>query len=358
VTARYAFIDAEKAQYSIVKMCAWMGVSTSGFYEWRDRPPSATAQRRARLATLIEWIFNDSDHTYGHRRVHAALARQGERVTAELVRAIMRELGLVPCQPRPFRPTTTIGGDPGPIPDLVARDFHADTPGTKLVGDITYLPTWQGWLYLATVIDCHTKACIGYAMAEHMRAELVIDALQMAARNYPLADDAIFHSDRGTQYTSQSFAEATAALGVLRSVGRTGSCFDNALAESFNASLKVERTHRTVYPTREHARAPVHRVPLQYETSPLGARLPNPARGSQRVPQSADRSVIKNHNSYPEFVGQTRSTGPWPTCLRGTSAPTLPGHCAPRSPTTCSTPPAPSPARATPSPAARPCADN
>ena len=195
MTARYAFIDAEKAQYSIVKMCAWMGVSTSGFYEWRDRPPSATAQRRARLATLIEWIFNDSDHTYGHRRVHAALARQGERVTAELVRAIMRELGLVPCQPRPFRPTTTIGGDPGPIPDLVARDFHADTPGTKLVGDITYLPTWQGWLYLATVIDCHTKACIGYAMAEHMRAELVIDALQMAARNYPLADDAIFHSD-------------------------------------------------------------------------------------------------------------------------------------------------------------------
>ena len=117
MTARYAFIDAEKAQYSIVKMCAWMGVSTSGFYEWRDRPPSATAQRRARLATLIEWIFNDSDHTYGHRRVHAALARQGERVTPELVRAIMRELGLVPCQPRPFRPTTTtIGGGPGPIP--------------------------------------------------------------------------------------------------------------------------------------------------------------------------------------------------------------------------------------------------
>ena len=95
--------------------------------------------------------------------------------------------GLVPCQPRPFRPTTTVAGDTGPIPDLVARDFPADAPGTKLVGDITYLPTWQGWLYLATVIDCHTKACIGYAMADHMRAELVIDALQMAARNYPLA---------------------------------------------------------------------------------------------------------------------------------------------------------------------------
>jgi hypothetical protein len=199
VSAKFAFIDAEKALYSIVKMCAWIGVSTSGYYEWRDRPPSATVQRRGHLATLIEWIFTDSDQTYGHRRIRAALARQGERVTPELVRSIMRELGLNPCQPRPFRPTTTLAGDAGAIPDLVARDFTADAPGTKLVGDITYLPTWQGWLYLATVIDCHTKACIGYALAEHLRADLVIDALQMAARNYTLADGAIFHSDRGTQ---------------------------------------------------------------------------------------------------------------------------------------------------------------
>jgi putative transposase len=183
VSAKFAFIDAEKAQYSIVKMCTWMGVSTSGFYEWRDRPTSATGRRRARLATLIEWIFNDSDHTYGHRRIHAALHRQGERVTPELVRSIMRERGLTPCQPRPFRPTTTVAGDRSATPDLLARNFHADAPGTKLVGDITYLPTWQGWLYLATVIDCHTKACIGYALAEHMRADLVIDALQ--ARRSP-----------------------------------------------------------------------------------------------------------------------------------------------------------------------------
>jgi transposase InsO family protein len=124
------------------------------------------------------------------------------------------------------------------------------------------------------VIDCHTKACIGYALAEHMRADLVIDALQMAARNYPLADDAIFHSDRGTQYMSHAFAEATAALGVRRSVGRTGSCFDNALAESFNASLKVERVHRTVYPTREHARKDVTRyIEFRYNTKRLHSAL-------------------------------------------------------------------------------------
>ena len=136
--AKFAFIHAEKALYSIVKMCAWIGVSTSGYYEWRNRPPSATARRRARLAALIQWIYDDSDGTYGHRRVHAALVRQGERCSPELVRAIMRELGLVPCQPRPWRPTTTMAGDTGSIPDLVARDFTADAPGTKLVGDITY----------------------------------------------------------------------------------------------------------------------------------------------------------------------------------------------------------------------------
>jgi transposase InsO family protein len=292
VSAKFAFIDAEKALYSIVKMCAWIGVSTSGYYEWRDRPPSATAQRRGHLATLIEWIFTDSDQTYGHRRIRAALARQGERVTPELVRSIMRERGLNPCQPRPFRPTTTLAGDAGAIPDLVARDFTADAPGTKLVGDITYLPTWQGWLYLATVIDCHTKACIGYALAEHLRADLVIDALQMAARNYTLADGAIFHSDRGTQYTSRPFAEAAAELGIRRSVGRTGSCFDNALAESFNASLKVERVHRTVYPTREHARKDVTRyIEFRYNTkrlhSALGYRTPQEVHDEYRNQQLA-----------------------------------------------------------------------
>ena len=236
MSAKFAFIDAEKAPYSIVKMCAWMGVSTSGFYEWRDRPASATARRRDRLATLIAWIFTDSDGTYGHRRihaalVHAALARQGERCSPELVRQLMREQDLVPCQPRPWRPATTTAGDTPPAPDLLERDFTAEAPGQKLVGDITYIPTWQGWLYLATVIDCHTKACVGYAMAEHLRTELVVDALRMAARNTSLADGAIFHSDRGTQYTSQGFAAATAQLGIRRSVGRTGSCFDNAQAE-------------------------------------------------------------------------------------------------------------------------------
>src|SRR5436190_11709232 len=214
-------------------MCVWLEASTSGYYEWRDRPLSATAQRRTRLATLIRAIFDESEGTYGYRRVHAALARQGEGCGLELVRDIMRELGLVACQPRPWRPTTTQAGESGQaVADLVGRNFDADAPGMKMVGDITYLSTREGFAYLATVIDCCTKECIGYAIADHMRAELVIDAIRMAARNYPLAPEAIFHSDRGSQYRSEAFAEAAAQLDIRQSVGRVGSCFDNALAES------------------------------------------------------------------------------------------------------------------------------
>ncbi len=227
MSEKFAFIEAEKAHYPVVKMCEWMEISTSGFYTWRDRPASATARRRDRLAALIEAIFAESDATYGYRRVHAALVRQGEACGPELVRDIMGDLALVPCQPRPWRPTTTQPGEGAEsIPDLVGRKFTAEVPGTKLVGDITYLPTWQGFCYLATVIDCCTKECIGYAIADHMRAELVINALQMAARNYCLEPHAIFHSDHGSQYLSRAFVEAATQLDIRQSMGRVGSCFE------------------------------------------------------------------------------------------------------------------------------------
>ena len=125
MSAKFEFIDAQKAHYPITKMCEWAQVSTSGFYEWRDRPASATARRRVHLGRLIEAIFDDSDRTYGHRRIHAALTRQGEHCSPEVVRGLMRELDLVPCQPRPWRPTTTLTGDTGAIPDLLNRDFSS-----------------------------------------------------------------------------------------------------------------------------------------------------------------------------------------------------------------------------------------
>ncbi|MDO3651313.1 IS3 family transposase [Nocardia mangyaensis] len=281
VTAKYAFIASEEGSHAVAPMCRWAKVSRSGYYEWRNRKPSATAQRREVLEAEVRFCFSHSDGTYGYRRVHAQLARWGTSVDPGTVRTIMRELGLVACQPRPWRPITTIAGDTSDLPDLVRRDFTADRPAAKLVGDITYIRTWEGWLYLASVLDCFSKKVVGYAMAEHMRTELVTDALRMAATNLGfLRGETIFHSDRGVQYMSSEFASVAKELGIRRSVGRTGVCWDNCWAESFNGTLKNERVHRTEYPTREHARKDIiSYIELRYNQirlhSGIDYRTPN-----------------------------------------------------------------------------------
>jgi transposase InsO family protein len=192
VTDKFEYIDAEYAAYqesddehvpSIVKMCKWLEVSRSGFYEWRSAPESVTAKRRAELALIIRKSFDDSDGTYGYRRVHADLVAWGVPAGPELVRSIMRELGLEACQPRPWRFSLTEGdGQEHDIPDLLKRNFTADAPGEKMVGDITCIPTWQGWLYLATVIDCHTKEVIGWATGDNYKTPLIENAIEMASR--------------------------------------------------------------------------------------------------------------------------------------------------------------------------------
>ena len=282
----YEFIDAEYATSgaapAITLMCRWLEVSKSGYYEWRSRPESATAKRREELKLLVGKAFEDSDGTYGYRRVWWQRARWGVRAGLELVRALMRELGLVACQPRPWRPSTTQQGAAGPIPDLVNRDFSADAPGRKMVGDITYIPTWEGWVYLATVIDCATRKVAGWAMDDNYRTPLITCAIEMAARNLDLPADAVFHSDRGSNYTSAEFAAVLERLGIRQSVGRTGICYDNALAESFNAALKVERVHRTAYPTRKKAEEDIARyIELRYNRARLHSGL------GYRTPQEA-----------------------------------------------------------------------
>jgi transposase InsO family protein len=281
VNVKYAFILSEEGNYSVRNMCRWAKVSTSGYHGWKTRAPSATATWRAELGELIDYLFADSDGTYGYRRIHAALRRLGRHADPQTIRSIMAERGLVACQPRTKGPRTTISSDAGDLPDLLNRDFTADAPACKLVGDITYIRTWQGWVYLATVLDCATKKAVGYAMADHMRTELIIEALDMAVRNGRTRPGVtIFHSDRGTQYTSEEFAQYTKAQGITRSVGRTGICYDNAWAESFNATLKNERVHRTAYPTRAHAIKDVTRyIELRYNSkrlhSTLGYRTPD-----------------------------------------------------------------------------------
>jgi putative transposase len=285
-------LDAAKYAYPVEFMCRLLDVSKSGFYEWRTRPESATAERREELKLLIHKSFVDSDATYGHRRVHAQLARWGVRCGVELVRALMRELGLVACQPRPKRWALTEQGAAGPIPDLLQRDFTAGAPGEKMVGDITYIPTAEGWLYLATVIDCCTREIVGWAMDDHYRTPLIEDAVGMAARNGGLVPGGIFHSDRGSNYTSARFAATLDSLDIRQSVGRTGICFDNSLAESFFAALKNELVHRTHYVTREHARADIARyIMFRYNTkrlhSGLGYRTPREAREEHMNRQQA-----------------------------------------------------------------------
>jgi transposase InsO family protein len=257
--AKYELIDAEKAHHAIARMCAWLQVSRSGYYEWRERPASATAQRRALLSQQVAEVFADAHETYGYRRVHAALLRRGEHCSAELVRALMREQGLLPAQSRAFRAVTTVPGDFRGIPDLVGRDFTGERPGLKLVGDITYIPTWEGFLYLATVIDCHSKAVLGWAMADHYRTELIKDAVRMAAGTGLIEGDAVFHSDRGSNYTSDEFGRFLTGLGIRRSVGRTGVCYDNAMAESFFSAIKNEWLHRFIFATRAKAKRQVIR---------------------------------------------------------------------------------------------------
>jgi transposase InsO family protein len=288
VVSKYEFIeslrlDVVKYAFPVEFMCRHMGVSRSGFYEWRSRPASATAERRDFLGTLIRKSFEDSDETYGHRRVHAELARWGVQCGVELVRAIMRMLELEPCQPRPRRRGLTEQGASDLIPDLVKRDFTASRPGQKLVGDITYIPTWEGWLYLATVLDCCTKEVVGYAMADNYRTPLIEDAIHMAVRNHSIGQGAIFHSDRGSNYTSSSFAGTLKRLNIRQSVGRTGVCYDNSMAESFFGTLKNELVHRVVYSTRTRAKADIARyIELRYNTrrlhSALGYRTPREVR--------------------------------------------------------------------------------
>jgi transposase InsO family protein len=248
--------NAEEA-YPVVYMCTMLGVSKSGYYEWKKRPLSVTAERRERLKLMIKAVFEANHGTYGYRRVHAVLARAGEQVSDELVRQLMRELDLRACQPRPWRPTTTEADGQHRIPDLVQRDFTAPAPGLKLVGDITYIPTREGWVYLATVIDCFSKMVVGWAMADHYKTSLIQAAIDSAAGAIDIQPGCIFHSDRGSNYTSYEFAKKLVDMGMRQSVGRTGVCWDNAMAESFFGALKNEWLNRMTFLTRSDARQEV-----------------------------------------------------------------------------------------------------
>nr|WP_275041541.1 IS3 family transposase [Nocardiopsis chromatogenes] len=216
--------------------------------------PAPRQQRRRELAEHVRRLHEASNGTSGFRRILACLHAEGVDASQGLVRSIMRELGIFGVQPRSNKRTTVPAPDAHTSPDLLRRDFTAAEPATRLVGDITYLRTGQGWLYLATVIDLHSRMVVGWSMAEHMRTGLVCDALRMAHTHGHVRPGAVFHSDRGSQYTSAGYAAVAGELGGVRlSVGRSGSCHDDAVAESWFSMLNNEMFHRYRFATLAEA---------------------------------------------------------------------------------------------------------
>lgn len=247
-------MDAEKANHPVAVMARVLGVSTSGFYDWKAKggKPSARAARDQELTKTIRQIHADSRNTYGAPRVHMELrlGRQ-ERIGRKRVARLMRLAGLVGAHQR--RRVGTTRRDPAatPNPDLVRRQFNVDAPDALWVTDISEHPTAEGKVYIAAVIDAYSRRAIGWSIADHMRSELVVDALQMALwRRRPPAGETICHSDHGSQYTSWAFGRRLRAAGLLGSMGSIGDCFDNSLAESFFGTLQVELLDRHHWRTR------------------------------------------------------------------------------------------------------------
>jgi len=237
----------------VATMCRVLEVSTSGYYAWRKRERSARALSDAVLLAKIREIHTRSRGTYGVPRIHAELEAEGIRVSRKRVGRLMREAGLQGVHRRRAPRTTVRNPEARPAPDLVQREFRAEGPNRLWVADITYVPTWEGFLYLAVVLDAFSRRIVGWAMACHLRTSLVLEALDMAlVRRKP--SEVIHHSDQGSQYTSVAFGKRCAQAGVRPSMGSVGDCYDNAMCESFFATLECELIERQSFRTREQAR--------------------------------------------------------------------------------------------------------
>ena len=289
MTRSYRFISEHRGTYGVARLCRVLGVRRPGFYEWLAAAPAREQRAREedRLAVEIAGIHAAHRGAYGSPRVTAQLRRQGWAVNHKKVERVMRErriAGFTRRRPRSLtRPDKTAAA-----PDLIARDFTAHAPGQRLVGDITYLPTEEGWLYLATVLDLHTREIVGHALAPHMRTDLVRDAISLAADRGLINSGAVFHSDRGTQYRSTEFRQTLAAHGIRASTGRTGSCYDNAAAESFFATLKTEIGTRS-WTTRKQARHDVFAYLAYYNHHRLHSTL------DYRTPQETRLNYHHHH---------------------------------------------------------------
>jgi transposase InsO family protein len=267
----YPFIEAEKAgRRNVSRACALLKVSRAAFYQHLSGP-SKREREDAGLTGQIQEVHEESKGRYGAPRIHAELRRRGRRHGRKRVARLMRTAGIRGKTPKRWRKTTIPDPAAAARADQIRRDFTADASkiNARWCGDITYIGTWEGWLYLATVIDIASRRVVGYALADHLRTELVADALSNAVAARRPSPGVVFHSDRGCQYTSAAFASLAGDCDVTLSLGRTGQCWDNALSESFFASLKGELIDRQAWPTRAMAR----RAVVEYIAWYNGTRL-------------------------------------------------------------------------------------
>jgi len=251
-------MHAEKSSFTVSRMARLLEVSRSGYYAWVHREPSTLAIRRERIEAKVVWFHGESDEVSGSPRILMDLREDGEIISRKTVAHAMRRLGLRGVSPKKWRTTTVTDASDSYPADAVKRTWDTGVLNSVWVGDITYLRTWEGWLYLATVIDACSRRVIGWAIDEHMRTDLVEDALRMAITlRGDLPDKVVFHTDRGTQYASTQITAFAAVNGLTRSMGSTGICWDNAMAESFFATLKTEFYYRRVWPTKKRAKTAV-----------------------------------------------------------------------------------------------------
>ena len=255
--SHYRFIQAEQATSPIAVLCRALRVARSAYYAWARRGVSARATADAALTQQIAAIHARSRRTYGAPRVHAELRAAEVRCARKRVARLMRAAGLVGCHRRRRSRTTVADPAHTPAPNLVARDFTAAGPDRLWIGDITYVPTREGWLYLAVLLDAHSRRVVGWAMADHLRTELALDALHMALRARRPPPGLVHHTDRGCQYTATAYRQALVACDVVASMSRSGDCYDNAMAESFFATLKAELVDTRTWPTRAAARTAI-----------------------------------------------------------------------------------------------------
>ena len=254
----FGFIAAKKAEHPIAIMCRVLQVSRSGYHAWVKRPPSARALEDARLTARIRVLHKLRRGVYGSPRIWSDLVLDdGEKIARKRVERLMRQAGLSGLIVKQWKATTIRVPGVRVADDLLDRDFTASAPNQRWVADITYLRTWEGWLYLVAVQDLYSRRIVGWSVADHMRAELVTDALQMALAHRRPGPGLTLHSDQGSQFVSLAFGQQARAAGIAQSMGSRGDCFDNAVAESFFATIKKELIHRRSWPTKAELRTEV-----------------------------------------------------------------------------------------------------